>query len=377
MNRIHHASLTFGSSLEVPHVTMNVAMIGLTHPHSDWYLETLDQLDEVLRIPLYDPDEAAAHQVATRSHKVDKVYSSLDSLLEQANFTHALVAVPTDQSVATIVRLIGAGKNVFTEKPAARTAAEFEDVIAALAREPVAFGVAYTNRWHPAIQQMRTLYQGQAIGRLASVELRMVTTQVRLRNPRHWLFQREIAGGGILSWLGCHVLDLLRYVTGEEVTSVAAQLATTSGEDITVEDTAAVSFRLSGGAIGSLHAGYLLASGGTGYRGASKDIAIHLRGTQGALTYRFGEPLVLESIAPGWRSASSRTFDFTLPATPGYGGMHGLDFVRAVLSAAPQDPTPAGPVDALRVLEVLDAIYEANHSGTTVDVAHRPITARH
>lgn len=354
---------------------MNVAMIGLTHPHSDMYLETLDQLDEVTSVSLHDHDDAVRHEVVACCRKAVGVYTSLDSLLARADITHALVAVRNDQSVATLVRLIGAGKHVFVEKPTARTAAEFEEVIAALMRAPVAFGVAYMSRWHPAIQQMRELYQGQAIGRLTSVELRMVTTQVGFRNPRHWLFQREIAGGGILSWLGCHMLDLLRYVTGEEVASVAAQLATTSNEDITVEDTAAVSFRLSGGAIGSLHAGYLLASGAAGYRVARFDRAVHLRGTQGAITYRFDEPLILESIAPKWRSASSRTFDFTLSSTPGYGGTHGVDFVRAFLSAAPRDPTPAGPVDALRVLEILDAIYEADRSRTTVDVAHRPFPA--
>ena len=369
--------LTFCSSLEGHHVTMNVAMIGLTHPHSDMYLETLDQLADVIRVPLYDPDETVAREVAARFPKADDIYTSLDPLLARADITHALVAVRNDQSVATLVRFIQAGKNVFTEKPAARTAAEFEAVIAALARNPVAFGVAYLNRWHPAIQQMRELLQGEAIGRLTSVELRMVTTQVRFRDPRHWLFQREIAGGGILSWLGCHLIDLLRYVTGDEVASVAATLATTSGEEITVEDTAAVSFRLSNGAVGSLHAGYLLATGAAGYRGASYDRSINLRGTQGAISYRFDGPLVLESIAPAWRSASSRIFDFTLPSTPGYGGMHGVNFVRACLSATPGEPTPAGAIDALRVLETLDAVYEADRSGATVDVARRPCTARH
>lgn len=350
---------------------MNVAIIGLTHPHSEMYLETLDQLDEVTAVPLCDPDETVAREVASRFRKAAGVYSSLDQLLADADFSQALVAVRNDQAVATLARCIGAGKNVFTEKPAARSAAEFEQVVAALARDPVTFGVAYLTRWHPAILQMRELVQLQAIGRLTSVELRMVTTQVHFRNPRHWLFQKEISGGGILAWLGCHLIDLLRYVTGEEITRVGAQLATNSGEDITVEDSAAVSFRLSNGAIGTLHAGYLLASGAAGYRGASYDRAVHLRGTHGTITYRFDGPLVLETIAPTWRSASPRTFDFTIPSTPGYGGRHGVDFVRACLSATPANPAPAGAIDALRVLEALDAIYEADRSGATVDVAHR------
>lgn len=348
---------------------MNVAMIGLAHPHSAMYLETLHHLEEVQRVFLFDPDEDLGRRIAAELPKAAGACTNLDVLLAQPNVTHALVAVPTDQSVSTIVRLIEVGKHVFAEKPAARTAAEFEAVLAALEKRPVKFSVAYTNRWHPAIQQIRTLCQNHAIGRLTSVELRMVTTQVRFRNPQHWLFQQEVAGGGILSWLGCHMLDLLRYMTGEEIADVAAQLETTSRERITVEDTAAVSLRLAGGALGSLHAGYLLATGAAGYHGANYDRAIYLRGTQGAITYLFDTPVVLESTAPTWRHASPRTFDFALPSSPGYGGLHGLDFMRAFLSA--ESTTPTGALDALRVLETLDAIYEAGRSGRTTQVSHR------
>ena len=97
-----------------------------------------------------------------------------------------------------------------------------------------------------------------AIGRLLSVELRMVTTQVGMRNPESWLFDREQAGGGILAWLACHWLDAFRYVTGEDIVRVQAEVATLGGEAIDVEDTAVLAFRTSGGAVGSLHVGYLL-----------------------------------------------------------------------------------------------------------------------
>ena len=210
-------------------MVVDVAMIGLTHPHTSMYLETLDELGEVGGVPLCDPDAATAQETVASFRKAAGVYPNLESLLARADFTHARVAVPNDRSAALLTRLIDAGKHVFTEKPAARTAAEFQPVLAALARRPVAFAIAYLNRWLPAMRQLRELYQGGALGRLTSVELRMVTTQPRFRDPGHWLFRREVAGGGILMWLGCHWLDLLRYVTGEEITQVSAQLATTSG----------------------------------------------------------------------------------------------------------------------------------------------------
>ena len=121
-----------------------------------------------------------------------------------------------------------------------------------------------------------------------------------------------------------------------------------------------------------MHAGYLLATGAAGYRGANYDRAIYLRGTEGAITYQFDTPVVLESTAPTWRHASPRTFDFALPSSPDYGGLHGLDFMRAFLFAEPETATPSGALDALRVLETLDAIYEAGRSGTTTQVNHRP-----
>jgi predicted dehydrogenase len=82
-------------------------------------------------------------------------------------------------------------------------------------------------------------------------------------------------------------------------------------------------------------------------------------------------PLMLEIQAPRWRSASHRTFQLTPTPSPGYGGLAGLDFFRQFLAAGPGDPTPADAVDALRVLEILDAAYVSAASGHAVEVERR------
>jgi predicted dehydrogenase len=348
-----------------------VALVGLRHPHSEMYLETLDALDEVVGIVLVDADQQARHSLAAQIRKVRGAHAWLAEALESQPITHVLVALPNDQTPAVLVEAIRAGKAVFTEKPGARSATEFEPVLDALAQRRVAFAIAYLNRWSPAIQQARELFAAGAIGRLTSVELRMVTTQVGMRNPGSWLFRRERAGGGMLAWLGCHWLDAFRYVTGQEIERVQAELGTTSGAEIDVEDTAAVAFRTSGGAIGSMHAGYLLAVGNPGYRSAGHDISMVVRGTFGTITYSGGRqeaPLVLESVAEPWRRALRRAYSFTPAASPGYGGVAGLDFFRAFLTARPEEKTPADAVDALRVLEVLDAVYESARQGCAVSV---------
>lgn len=298
----------------------------------------------------------------------------LQPALDHAGVTHVLVALPNDRTPAALIQVIQAGLGVFTEKPGARTAAEFEPVLDALRGRRVPFTVAYLNRNAPAIRQARELYHAGAIGRLLSVELRMVTTQVSMRKPASWLFQRESAAGGIVAWLGCHWLDALRFVTGEEIVRVQAEMATLGGEAIDVEDTAVIAFRTSGGAVGSLHAGYVLALGNPGYRAAGHDITLILRGSLGVIQYTGGRhesPLLLESVAPQWRTASRRSYQFTPTPSPGYGGLAGLDFFRQFLAAQPGDATPADAIDALRILEVLDAVYAAASAGCAIEVEHR------
>jgi predicted dehydrogenase len=371
------AALAAEREKEGASVTATVALLGLAHPHAALYLQTLDALDAVGQIVLFDQDADLARHVAAQWPKTISIYHDLDSLLRDATVTHALVTVPTDQSVPLLTRLVETDRHIFTEKPVARSAAELVPLLDALARHPVTCMVAYLGRRRAVTRQLRDFYRAGAIGRLLSVELRMITTQVRFRDPGHWLFQRERAGGGILAWLGCHLLDMVRYVTQEEITQVAALLAVTNDEPITVEDTAAISFRLTGGAIGSFHAGYLLSSGAAGYEGTSYDRLLVLRGTHGTLTYQplngAEDSLVLESIVPPWQIESPQRFVFTAPPARGYGGENGQASLRAFLQPPPHDDALAGAVDALRVLETLDAIAEADRAGRTVVVTHRAV----
>ena len=355
---------------------IRVGMIGLTHPHSAMYLRTLESLAAVSGVVLCDPEATARERVVREYPKAVGAVADLEALLSLPDVPVLLVTLPTNQVPDVLVRAARAGKHLICEKPCARSAEEFRPVLAALAAGRVQLTTAYLWRAHPAMLKMRELVNEGALGRLTSVELRMVTTQIRLRDPSHWLFRRDVAGGGILTWLGCHWLDLLRYLTGEEVTQVSATLATLSGEAIDVEDVASVSMRLTGGAVASLYAGYLLSAGNPGYEGASYDQAIILRGTLGTLSYQrdAGDHLVkLESIAAGWQAAPWQTFRFTLPVVPAYGGAHGLKFVDEFLRFAltGEGENLVSPDDAMRLLEILDAAYLSARSGAVADVRRR------
>jgi predicted dehydrogenase len=351
---------------------VTAALLGVRHPHALLHLRTLQELPDVERILLWD-DDAAALEAARQAHghKVAGAFADLGALLAEGQPFFAVACVPNDQSAAICERALAAGVHVLAEKPIGRDAGEVARVVAAGRQAGSRLGVCYQNRYLPICQEARAIVGQGLIGPLVSVEMRMLTTQVRFRDPSHWLFRRDSAGGGVLSWLGCHDLDLMRYITGDEIVSVAAEVATRSGEAIEVEDVAVLALRFASGAVGSLHIAYALALHGGGYdNSAGYDMYQSVVGRSGRLYWSNAEPrLHVESAHSAWAAAPFRDFGYRLAEAPGYGGVPGAafmrDFVRACLAGG---ALPASGDDALAVARLVDAAYESSRSGRRVDI---------
>jgi predicted dehydrogenase len=353
---------------------VKAALLGLAHPHSLAHLRTLQAIPEVDSILLWDSDLAMLGMVPREiTAKVEASYTDLDRVLERDDVFFAIAAVRNDLGPDLFVRTLEAGKHLLAEKPLGKCAADAERVIAAAERAGCTLGVCYTNRANPAVVQARRVVAGGLLGDLISVEMRMITTQVRFRDPQHWLFSAERAGGGILSWLGCHYIDLMRYITGDEIVSVYAETATRSGESIDVEDVAALTLRFESGAVGTLHTGYMLALSGGGYHNkAGYDAYVAVNGRTGRLFWSTdGRPdsLYVETEHPDWAGAPRRTFEYELADSDSYLGVVGEEFVRSFIAAA-QDgrPAPASGSDALQVARVIDAAYQSSRTGRRVRV---------
>lgn len=352
---------------------LTAALIGLRHPHSAGHLRTLDCLPEVTRIVLWDEDPAAAGDL--RGEALDtpvEPAASLAELLARRDLDFVVAAERNDRNPDLFAAVLEAGHHLLAEKPFGRTAGDARRVVAAAERAGRTLSVFYTNRFNPLVAEAQRLVRAGALGTLYSLEVRMLTTQVRFRGPDHWLFDRAAAGGGMLSWLGCHSLDLMQFLTGDPIVSVAAEVATRGGDGIDVEDAATLSMRLGSGALASLHAAYVLALGGGGfYNPAGYDQHFGAYGRQGRLWWDdHGPPeLHLESRAPGFAAAPRRTFTFTPAESRAYGGGYGERFVRAFIAATRDEgPAPCPGEAAVRVALIVDAAYESARTGRRVAV---------
>ncbi|MDD9987249.1 MAG: Gfo/Idh/MocA family oxidoreductase [Spirochaetaceae bacterium] len=352
---------------------LTAALIGLRHPHSAGHIRTLDCLPEITRIVVWDEDASALDDLRdeVRDTPVEQA-GSLAELLGRRDLAFVVAAERNDRNPDLFSGILEAGHHLMAEKPLGRTAADARRVVAAAERADRRLAVFYTNRYNPLIAEARRLVGGGALGALFSLEIRMLTTQVRFRGPDHWLFDRGKAGGGILSWLGCHSLDLMPFLTGDPIVSVAAEVATRGEDGFDVEDTATLSMRLRSGALASLHAAYVLAVAGGGfYNPAGYDQHVGVNGREGRLWWNDRGPpeLHLESGVPEFAAAPQRTFTFTPAESRAYGGRYGERLVRDFIAATRgEGPVPIPGEAAVRVGLIVDAAYESARTGRRVEV---------
>ena len=338
---------------------LRFAQAGVSLMHANMYRDTLMLLpDEIELVGFYDSDPQAA-----RAHLKDDVaslpfYDSLSDLIEQAKPDAVMVSAYPDIMPDWLLQIAAAGVHIWAEKPVAAHSRQLAPVAEAIASNRLHFSTGYSWRFHPISRLINTTYSDGLLGTPYSIDMRFSTSSVKRRGPNSWLFSREISGGGILNWLGCHWFDLMRFITGSEVVSVSSIEANIGGEAIDVEDAAVVSMQFANGMVGSLHAGYFTSGGG--------DTSFRIYGSEGWAKWEIAdESCTIKSDHPQWAEAPERQFSFPSAKYPGYGA-EGRALVKA-FSAAIRGEGKSGYTidDAIRTLQIIEAAHESAASGRT------------
>ena len=122
------------------------------------------------------------------------------------------VAVETEEIYLTKYALMvaKAGKHLYMEKPGSPNIADFEALVNILKEKKLAFGLGYMYRFNPKIKEVLERVKRGDLGKIYSVE-----AQLNCKHDavcRAWL---EKFPGGMLFFLGCHLIDLIYQIQGE------------------------------------------------------------------------------------------------------------------------------------------------------------------
>jgi UDP-N-acetyl-2-amino-2-deoxyglucuronate dehydrogenase len=322
---------------------------------------------EVVAYCEWDAGEAEALAALARFDPAARFYTSLDDLLNDDAFDVAVVMVPPSEATPAALRLAEAGKHLYIEKQAARTAPELLPLCRLAADRDLVIQAGYPWPRHPVAEEIRRCLDEGALGKLLAMEARLVTVQVApgLRDPEHWMYRRATEGGGILHMEGGHWLTLFQLFAQARVRSVTA-LCSRRTEEIEegVEDAVTVALEYANGVHACLHMGYLLSAASP-----RNDTYIGVRGDLGAATWTpvGSGQLAVHSAAPQWQGAPARTFNMEIAPRPVYAEQWGCEFVADFLHAVRTGGKAVVSIeDAHHILQIFDAAYESSRTGRRV-----------
>ncbi len=391
----------------------NIALIGskfMGRAHSNAWLN----------VGRFFPDagEANMHTVAARNAEEVAQFatqwgwanstSDWRSVLDDPAVDLVDVATPNHVHAEQAIAALEAGKNVVCEKPLAGTIEDAEAMVAAAMASDAKTFVWYNYRRVPAVALAHQLVKKGFLGRIFHARAAYLQSWGGPDTPLLWRFQGDVAGSGAHGDLNAHVIDAVRFITGEEIVRVDGAIehtfveeralledgaggeiagagATTAGMGkSTVDDAVAFIGRLEGGAICSFEATRLA----TGYHNANR---WEIHGEKGALRFDFERMNELEiydlsndAAVQGWttidvtRGGDGHPYaDAWWPDSHGLGYEHGFvnqagDILRVLNGGEALVPLPDF-ADALQTQRVLHASIQSAREGAAVDIDTSPL----
>ena len=219
----------------------------------------------------------------------DEMIAANASLPDDQKLDYVVITTPNHVHFDPAMKAMKAGIAVFCEKPLCLNLKEATELVKAVRKYKIPFGVAHTYLGHWTSRLSRYIVRSGLLGDVRWVDSYYLQGWLATRLEAtgqvqaSWRTNPKLAGAsGCGGDIGTHALMQLRYVTGLEVTQLSAQLETfVEGRKLDDHFTAYCS--LSNGGKALVRASQISI-------GHKNDLGIEIAGTKGTLRWRQEEP---------------------------------------------------------------------------------------
>jgi predicted dehydrogenase len=199
---------------------------------------------------LLEPGARLTGVADSQSHRLKDLpqgvrgYADYEDLLE-SDVDAVSICLPTYLHCKVALDALACGKHVLVEKPIAVNLEEAERMLRAAKAAGRVLYVGMTHRFYPELQEAKNLIDDGAIGEIVACTDSALEHLGFLDLPP-WYLQSGFAGGGAALTSGIHLVDRLRWFTGDEIKAVAGSASNPYfGSD--VEDAAQMFLRFERG----------------------------------------------------------------------------------------------------------------------------------
>lgn len=329
-------------------MSVRVGILSTAHVHTGGFASRLADRDGVEFVGVTDADPERGREAA---EKYDTTFFEPEDLLESVD--GAIVCSTNTAHLEWVERASENGVHVLCEKPLATSIEDARAIVDICEAAGVQLGLCMPLPFSVPAKRAKAAYEAGEIGDLR-VAVGTNRAWLRDRHLTGWSADLEHAGGGAVMDHTVHIVNLVRWITGEEVVEVYAELSTMHG-DLDVEDVNMLSMELSDGSIFTLDGSWDRPDDWD-YWG---DATLNLVGTDGEIRLD--------------------CFDQTLKRTREgdgvdkvyWGSIPDDGLLRDFIEAVENDRTPlVSGEDGLRETAVIVTAYESNERGESVAVEY-------
>ncbi len=275
--------------------------IGKVHSHAHrslpLFYDPLPARTELIGVATATPEsglkakEGAGFRFDTRDYR---------DLLSRDDIHLIHVCTPNANHAEVVLASLKAGKHIYCDKPLALNVGEARAICEAAQNAGVIGQMTFNYRFIPAILRARELLEGGFLGDLFGFRgAYLHAGYISPERPFSWRLDFSRSGGGAITDLGAHLIDLVRALLSETGVGRAGEFARASAvlqtliperkdprtgqmKTVDVDDQAAAQCLLDGGAMGVLEASRLAT-------GVQDELRIELHGSRGGIKFNLME----------------------------------------------------------------------------------------
>ena len=221
---------------------LKVAQIGAGHDHAPAAIKTLklqSDIYDLIGYAVVEGDEGMYEANKAAYDGVNKM--TAEEILNYPDLDAVVIETEDRRLTEFAIKAAEKGLHIQMDKPGSESDADFDRLIDLVEEKNLVFHTGYMYRYNPAVLKLKEDIKEGKLGEIYAVEAQM--NCIHPVDKRKWLGNYP---GGMLYFLGCHLVDLVYGIMGEPEEVIP--LSTSIGTDgVTADDFGMAVFKYKNG----------------------------------------------------------------------------------------------------------------------------------